>query len=128
MTMIKQRTGFGCDGLVSGTVLHHVRPSDELSLLVPDALGLVHVETVDGRLRIVDLSAGERRTEERDTDKRPEGDRKQGKHYLHYFQSIHQLYSYSSTYRNRKLKFTRTATCVLVYRKKAGGRPTVTAR
>lgn len=44
------RTCFGRDGLISGAVVHHVGPSDELPLLVADALGLVHVEAVDCRL------------------------------------------------------------------------------
>ena len=45
-----RRTCLGRDGLVSGTVVHHVGSSDKLPLLVADALRLVHVEAVDCRL------------------------------------------------------------------------------
>lgn len=75
------RTCFGRDGLISGAVVHHVGPSDELALLVADALGLVHVEAVDCRLvvRTNRFKFGrargdpEQSTGEREGDKREEG-------------------------------------------------------
>lgn len=49
----EKRTGFRRDGLVSRTVVHHVGAADELSLLVPDTLRLVHVDPIDRRLLVV---------------------------------------------------------------------------
>lgn len=47
-----KRTGFRRDGLVSRPVVHHVGAADELPLLVPDALRLVHVDPIDRRLLV----------------------------------------------------------------------------